>query len=357
MSMTQFQSEGLRLLGYTRDEGEFLFLVATHSGYFTSHQFKPFAETESGSSAFIHKLLDRKHANYHVYRSGGRVYHLIARKLYQAIERANLLIDKTRQLDYVKTHLIALDFVLGHPKHRYLEMELDKIAYFKTEYKIGRETLPVKQYRSPNSSEWTPRHFVDRFPMFVNSLPPSPVVTFTYVDAGAVTLDGFETHLRAYLRLFQALPRFEFIYLSPTARMFRAAESAFHRVLHGRRRPYISVAMLDYFRLRKSWDSRERVASADVILLEEAQQHYVGGLTEELYEKWRQGVIADDEVTRNTSASSERVNGAFSTLVCGSSLTVFGDPVGSVTERRAEGDEPQGIGRTSEEPSVEVPKS
>jgi hypothetical protein len=354
MSLTQFQSEGLHLLGYNRREGEFLFLVATHSGYFTSHQFKPFAETESGSNAFIHKLLDRKHANYHVYRSGGRVYHLIARKLYQVFERANLLTDKTRPLDYVKTRLITLDFVLAHPKYRYLEMELDKIAYFRTEYNAGRETLPVKQYRPPNSSEWTPRHFVDRFPMFVNSLPPSPVVTFTYVDTGAVTLDGFETHLRAYLRLFQALPRFEFIYLSPTARMFRAAESAFHRVLHSRRRPCNSVSILEYFRLRKSWDSRERVASADVILLEEAQQYYVGGQTEELYEKWRQGVVKDDDVT---SPSSERVNAAFSTLVCGSSLTVFGDPVRSVTERCIEGNDPQSFGGRSEEPPVEVLKS
>jgi hypothetical protein len=357
MSLTPFQSEGLHVLGYTRREGEFLFLVATHSGYFTSHQFKPFADTESGSNAFIHKLLDRKHANFHVYRSGGRVYHLIARKLYQAMERTNLLVHKTRQLDYLKTRLIALDFILGHPQHHYLEMELDKIGYFKTEYNIGPETLPVKQYLSPKSSELRRRHFVERFPMFVNSLPPSPVVTFTYVDAGAVTLDGFETHLRAYLRLFQALPRFEFIYISPTPRMFRAAESVFYRVLHGRRQPHKSVAILDYFRLRKSWDSRKRVASADVILLEEAHQYYVGAQTEELYEQWRQGVLADDDVTRNTSPSGARVNGAFGTLVCGSSLTVFGDPAGSGTERGVEGNDPQDIGARSAKPSVEALKS
>jgi hypothetical protein len=277
--------------------------------------------------------------------------------LYQAIERANLLTDKTRQVDYVKTRLITLDFALGHPKHRYLEMELDKIAYFRTEYNIGRETLPVKDYRAPKSTEVIRRHFVDRFPMFVNSLPPSPVVTFTYVDTGAVTLDGFETHLRAYLRLFQALPRFEFIYISPTARMFRAAESAFHRVLRGRHQPYKSVDILDYFRLRKSWDSRERVASADVILLEEAQHYYVGDQTEELYQQWRQGAVGDDVVTRNTRPSTERVNGAFGALVCGSSLKVFSDPVGSVKESCLEGSHPQDSSQVSREPSVEVLKS
>ena len=45
MTMTAFQREGLNLLGYTKRESEFLFLVATHSGYFTNRQFKSFAQT------------------------------------------------------------------------------------------------------------------------------------------------------------------------------------------------------------------------------------------------------------------------------------------------------------------------
>ena len=91
MTITPFQLEGLRALGYTRHQSEFLFLVATHSGYFISRQFNSFARTESGSvsHAFIQKLLDRRHGNYRAYRAGSRVYHLFARKLYRAIEREN----------------------------------------------------------------------------------------------------------------------------------------------------------------------------------------------------------------------------------------------------------------------------
>ena len=109
MTMTAFQLEGLHLLGYTKRESEFLFLVATHSGYFTNRRFKWFAQTESGSvsHAFIRKLLDRKHASYHAYRSGGRVYHLFARKVYQAIERENLRTRKKHELEYVKTRLVS----------------------------------------------------------------------------------------------------------------------------------------------------------------------------------------------------------------------------------------------------------
>ncbi len=74
MSITRLQIEGLHLLGYTKRESEFLFLVATHSGYFTNRQFKSFAQTESGSvsHAFIRKLLERKHATYHAYPQKAR---------------------------------------------------------------------------------------------------------------------------------------------------------------------------------------------------------------------------------------------------------------------------------------------
>src|ERR1700686_1948046 len=250
MTMTAFQREGLHLLGYTKRESEFLFLVATHSGYFTNRQFKSFIGTESGSvsHAFIRKLLGRKHASYHTYRSGGRVYHVFARKLYQAIEREHLRTRKKHELDYVKTRLVALDFVLSHPQCHYLETEAEKIAFFEKNWKIPRETLPVKLYRARKSADVTPRYFVDRFPMFVDRLTSPSVVTFGYIDAGAVTLDGFTTHLRAYLGLFRKLPAIEFIYVAPTERLFRAAESTFHRMLSAGCDRSKLAGILDYFR-------------------------------------------------------------------------------------------------------------
>jgi hypothetical protein len=334
MNMTRFQLQGLQLLGYTKRESDFLFLVATHSGYFTNRQFKSFAQTESGSMshAFIRKLIVRKHASYHAYRSGGRVYHVFARKVYQAIERENLRTRKKHELEYVKTRLVALDFVLGHPQHRYLETEPEKIAFFANQYNLGLDALPVKQYRARKSAEVTSRYFVDRFPMFVNPGSSVPAVTFTYVDSGAVMLDGFGTHLRAYLELFQALPRFEFIYIAPSARLFQAAESEFHHVLYGRRGQSRSVNILDYFRVRKAWDARERVASADVVLLKEAQRLYAGKQIENLYQNWRGGVVREDEVARDARQFSEPGNRVFCTLVSGSSLKIFGDQLDSDVE-------------------------
>jgi hypothetical protein len=356
MTMTAFQLEGLQILGYTKRESEFLFLVATHSGYFTNRQFKWFAHTESGSvsHAFIRKLLDRNHASYHAYRSGGRVYHLFARKVYQAIERENLRTRKKHELEHVKTRLVALDFVLGHLKHRYLETEAEKVAFFEKEWNVSREALPVKHYRARRSADVTPRYFVDRFPMFVDLLSSPPVVTFTYVEVAAVTLDAFGTHLGGYLGLFHALPKLEFIYLAPTARLFQAAESEFNQVLFGPRDQSKSPNLLSYFRVRKAWDARERVSSADVVLLKEAQSRYMGRKFEELYERWRKGAIADAEVIRSAEQVWPSGKSVFRSIVCGSSLTVFTNPRGNSTESFAENEIADGLSQTSGEPSIRI---
>lgn len=339
MTVTPFQLEGLKLLGYTKRESEFLFLVATHSGYFTNHQFKCFAQTESGSvsHAFIQKLLNRKHATFHAYRSGERVYHLFARKVYQAIEQENLRTRKKHEIEYVKTRLVALDFVLAHPEHRYLETEPEKLRFFETESKLQRDVLPAKLYRARKSAEVTPRYFVDRFPMFLNEASSPPVLTFTYLDSGEVTLEGFATHLRGYMTLFRSLPRFDFVYIAPTARLFRAAESEFGRIVFSQRSEKQSVSVLDYFRLRSAWDRKERVASADVVALKEAQVRYAAKHFDELYERWRNGNVSDTEVAQFINQSSPAPNGAFRTLICGSSLKVFADPSAKMAESCPEG--------------------
>jgi hypothetical protein len=282
------------------------------------------------------------------------VYHVFARKLYQAIERENLRTRKKHELEYVKTRLVALDFVLGHLQHRYLETEAEKVAFFEKQFNMRRESLPVKLYRARKSADVTPRYFVDRFPIFVNTESSSHAVTFTYIDAGAVSLDGFGTHVRAYLALFQSLPRFEFVYISPTGRLFQAAQSEFHHALYWRRGSAKSVSPLEYFRLRKAWDARERVASADVILLKEAQVHYAGKQTEDLYEKWRNGVVGDDAVLRDRVQPKHPGKCVFRTLLCGSSLKVFSDPLGAKAESCVESNDADGNRQVSDESSIQV---
>jgi hypothetical protein len=178
--------------------------------------------------------------------------------------------------------------------------------------------------------------------------------TFTYVDAGAVTLEAFGTHLRAYLGLFQALPKLEFIYLAPAPRLFQAAESEFYRTLYGVCDYSKSVSVLDYFRIRRAWEAKERVASADVVLLKEAQARYADRQFEELYEKWRSGAIADTEVTRHADQVEPSLNGVFRTILCGSSLSVFSDPRGNGAENCAENVIVDGLPQDSSTRSLQI---
>ena len=188
----------------------------------------------------------------------------------------------------------------------------------------------------------------------INATWATPTLTFTYVDAGSVTLDGLGTNLTAYLQLFRALPRFEFIYIAPSARLFQAAESEFHRVLYGRRASSTSLNILDYFRLRKAWDAKERVASADVVLLKDALQRYAGSRVENLYEKWRQGVVGDEDVTRIADHFTEPRKITFRTLVCGASLKVFSDPLGCDAESWMEKDSAWEVDQDSGQLSIQV---
>jgi len=127
MTMTAFQFEGLQILGYTKRESEFLYLVATHSGYFTNRQFKSFAQTESGSvsHAFIRKLLDRNHASYQ--QRTGRADASITYSLERCTKpsrRENLrttAMKRSTNWSTSKRGWSPWTSSSGTPKHRYLE--------------------------------------------------------------------------------------------------------------------------------------------------------------------------------------------------------------------------------------------
>jgi hypothetical protein len=48
MKFLPFHTEALRYFGYTEEEARFLYLVATHSGYFTCQQFLQFIKMKPG---------------------------------------------------------------------------------------------------------------------------------------------------------------------------------------------------------------------------------------------------------------------------------------------------------------------
>jgi len=195
--------EALQALGYTESEAHFLYIVATHSGYFVARQFLAFTCGHWGkrATAFWHKLHTKKHARTEYFPMHGKVYHLFSRKLYRQIDRENLRNRREHEFEYIQRRIGMLDFVLSHPQYRYLETEPEKVSYFCDQLKVPTHFLPAKIYCGQKTSQPTVRYFVDKFPMLLDcdASSPSPVVTFTYLQGPEACLTEFVHHLQAYL--------------------------------------------------------------------------------------------------------------------------------------------------------------
>src|SRR5579883_2201334 len=132
MHFPESSIENLRGLGYTEDEARFLYLVATHSGYFSTRQYLAFTGAKTGekSMAFTQKLLGRGHGSARLLLRNARVYHLYSRLVYRALARENLRNRHEHSVEHIRTKLAILDFVLAHLDYRYLETEREKLDHF-----------------------------------------------------------------------------------------------------------------------------------------------------------------------------------------------------------------------------------
>src|SRR5690242_15944553 len=145
MSIQESQFASLRAFGYTESEARFLYLVAVHSGYFTVRQFLDFARAKSGkrNAHFVEKLFSLGHATAQRYTRRSLIYHLRSRQIYEAIGKAHLRNRRGHELDYIKTRLLALDFILANPEDRYFETAEDKRRYLIERFKLSESLFSL----------------------------------------------------------------------------------------------------------------------------------------------------------------------------------------------------------------------
>src|SRR6202453_1477822 len=184
MNVAPAHLDALQALGYTEEEARFLYVVATHSGYFLARQFLGFTGAHWGkrTTLFWSKLERLKHARTECFPKSGVVYHLFSRRLYRLIERENIRNRRVHEIDFIKRRIAILDFVLLNNGHQYLETEPEKVRFFCGTLNVQKHYLPARLYLGSKTPSTSVRHFVDKFPMFF--IPPSPVVTFTYIHEG-----------------------------------------------------------------------------------------------------------------------------------------------------------------------------
>jgi hypothetical protein len=302
MKMPQEQVERIAALGYTESEARFLYLVATHSGYFTLRHFNAFAGVHPGKRAtsFAQKLLKHAHATMRDYLGTGSVFHLFSRLVYGPINKDNVRNRRRHSFDYIRTRLVQMDFLLENLEHDFLETESDKINLFCESLAVPKDALPAKVYEGAPGSHPTVRYFVDKFPLFL--APPiaggSPVVTFGFVDSGTGTRLSFVAHLAAYQGLFRHLKSFRVLYIAPRATEFRRAEERFRSNVKQPLESGVSGEILRYFVIRRKWEKHEYVVpvTADFEFLNDARRRFHGERFESLYQAWFSGRIAEREL-------------------------------------------------------------
>jgi hypothetical protein len=301
MRILPIHTEALRSFGYTEEEARFLYLVATHSGYFTCQQFLQFIKTKPGkrSVVFAQKVVEKKHASSKEYLRHGRVFHLFSRNLYEAIGRENVRFRRVHSTEYIRTRLIALDFILRNQDFTYLESEDQKLSFFCDQLGIDKKILPHKRYSGAIKSNFTDRYFVDKFPMFYNPAASlSPVVTFCFIDPGFESTDSFRTHLDAYLNLFTKLASLNFRYIATRDTNFERAKNVFHGTFQRLWNPDGPSGFLHYFRTRRTWDEKNysKLSNDDIAFLNDGKERFGSPELENLYRRWCAGEMTENAV-------------------------------------------------------------
>lgn len=222
----------LKRFGYDTEEARFICLTALHSGYFVRRQFLAFVRATKGSNdiAFLEKLRANQHSQVTRFRHNRMIYHLSAKPLYDAIGEKDNRNRRERQPSTIKNKLMGLDFVLENPEYQYLSTEREKLDYFVKTLGIKAERLPTRWYASPQGREATPKHFVEKYPLFLSCTSygsSTPVVHFCYVDEGLQSTDGFATYLSHYSRLLTALSDSRVVYIAQDQRLLDSARRVF----------------------------------------------------------------------------------------------------------------------------------
>ena len=319
MNIAPAHLDALKALGYTETEARFLYIVATHSGYFVARQFLAFTGAHWGkrTTLFWNKLQTKRHARTECFPKSGTIYHLFSRRLYRQIDRENIRNRREHEIEYIQRRIGILDFVLLNQGHQYLETEPEKVSFFCNQLKVPNQFFPSKIYHGQRTSQPTVRYFVDKFPMYVASDASSPVVTFTYLHGAEANSREFVRHLEPLPPSFPAAFRVPLSLSGANRFALRKRQRTFrfsgdHSTRIGR-----IGGPLRYFRIRKTWDL-SRYASlteADLIFRNQAKTRFAGQRFEHLYRGWKVGRITESDIRHEFGGSERPATVHFATQV------------------------------------------
>ncbi len=343
MHIPESQLTNLRVFGYTEVEARFLYIAGTHSGYFTVRQFLSLAKASYGkrSARFVEKLLSLDHASVQRYRRNGHLYHLDCRQIYAAIGKDYLSRRRKHELRYIRTRLLALDFILAHAEENYFETADDKRRYFVE----GRKVDP-QLFSSTGGNEHAIT-FADGFPLCIAYPAPDydPMVTFTYIDPGHRSIDPYIAHLRRYRPLFWQLRGLQFFYVATKWGRHQEAGELFSMFVQGEG----LADLIRMFDVQHRWDNtqtRNSVTNAELIFRNETRKRFRGPFVETLRRLWRRNQLPKDFQPRE-ELSLPKGEILFHSIVVPGQEGIFGEAAkrwgDSWQEQRPEGSNEGGV--------------
>jgi hypothetical protein len=352
--------EALIDLGYNEQESRFLYLVATHSGYFTLRQFLDYTGTSKGWN--VHQFTSKSIRLGHVravtcgYRTS--LFNLFSRKVYGALDRDNLRNRRRLSSELIQTRLLILDFVLAHPALEYLETEAEKVAYF-LGLAVPEALIPGRVYKGIDPNSTTKRCFVDRFPVFFSAksdcTPGELTPTFVYCDSASRGLFHYITHLRSYEHFLRRLSGFYFVYAAPSSVKFRRAEQFFRSTFEENSTANVR-SLARYFRVRRLWDEKKYslLTRADRDLLRYGNQRYRDGFLESVYRKWVAGATEEKALEALLGANQTAPKWRFRTHLLPRDYDIFRTESGM--DRRTGSSEDRSVPRSAPRSVEEMAK-
>ncbi len=230
--MTADPIPALESLGYTDREAAFLYLVASHSGYFLRRQFDYFTDRNKGSIVmrFLEKASLAGHIESLDYKQGWHVYHIASRTIYRLLGDPESQLRRRKGDAQVRARLMALDYVLENEGDRCLLSGEERLRFFAEVRHISPGLFTAK--------DGTLHPLLASFPISLadSARPTHSLVRFAFIDEGLVTVEKFLRFLSVADPLLRAVGNFEMVYAAVSDSHFDEAKAAFWKRFAGDRR-------------------------------------------------------------------------------------------------------------------------
>ena len=192
----------LEIIGFSRQQAEWITLVCLHSGLFTRDQFAFYLQ---GANRFyvrrcVKALLDarvsgRPFADEGV-TDGRLICRIFGKQISQVLEIPHSRHRRETSLEVTRRRLLSLDFVLDHLELPWLPTEQEKVSYFE-QLGIKRDMLPRRIYAGHAKG------LIHYFPLKTPVAVGPKAAVFVYIDPGMGTRSELDSWGEAHRRLWE----------------------------------------------------------------------------------------------------------------------------------------------------------